>query len=530
MGISHGKNCAETVLGIEFGSTRIKAVLIDSGHNVLACGGYEWENRFINGIYTYSQEEVIKGLQTCYAGLKDDYFNRYGTALSSIDAIGISAMMHGYLVLDSRDKLLTPFRTWRNNNAEGAAAELTGLFNFNIPARWSIAHLYNAVRNNEEHIKNIAYQTTLGGYIHYLLTGQKVVGIGEASGMFPIDLRTKDFDREMISIFENIPAVNNEVISLRDIFPRVLQAGDYAGSLTDSGALLLDPSGDLQAGIPFCPPEGDAGTGTVATNSISPRTGNISAGTSIFGMIVLDKPLSKVYPEVDLITTPAGDLTAMVHCNNGTSDLNAWMDIFADAAQTNDRDELFGRLFSMAEKGDRDCGGVLVYNYVSGENITGIDKGRPIVVRTSESRFNLANFMRAHLYSIFATLKIGLDLLFDNEDVKLSFVYAHGGLFKTEGICQRILSAAIGAPVTIMENAGEGGAFGMAILAMYSRNKDTMTLQEYLEKRVFARVKGKTTEADKQELSDMNDYIAKYKKGLAVVKEAEKSIERSPKC
>ncbi|HHW90635.1 MAG TPA: ATPase [Clostridiales bacterium] len=511
----------QTALGIEFGSTRIKAVLIDKEHNILATGYFLWENKLDNGIWTYSLNDAIIGLQKCYQEIKDTIFRKYGIKLKVIGSIGISAMMHGYLVLDKDDNLLVPFRTWRNNIAKVAADELTSLFNYKIAARWSIAHLYHAIKNKEQHVKNIAYQTALEGYIHYLLTGEKVIGIGEASGMFRIDLNTKNYNQDMVCQFESLEAVKTSGLKINKIFPKALVAGEEAGKLTQKGAKIIDPSGDLQPGIPFCPPEGDAGTGMVSTNSVKPRTGNISAGTSIFGMIILEKELSKTYSEIDLVTTPSGELSAMAHCNNCSSEINAWMDLFGEIAQIKDKELLYQKMFSKSLEGETDCGGVLAYNYVSSENITGIKKGRPLLVRTPESNFTLANFMRSQLYAAFATLKIGLDLLIDNEQVKIDKIYAHGGLFKTEQVAQRYLSAAINTPVTVMKTANEGGAWGMAILAMYLlRKKDNQSLENYLENEVFGKVESVTLEPDLDDVRGFNQYIKRFKSGLPIVKKA----------
>lgn len=511
-----------TVLGVELGSTRIKAVLCNEAGKVLASGSYEWENKYINGLWTYSQEDILCGLQKAYKSLKTDVKEKYGEILTETGAMGISAMMHGYLVFDNNNNLLVPFRTWRNNNAEPASRYLTEKLNYNVPARWSISHLYQAIINGEEHIKDIAFQTTLAGYVHYQLTGEKVLGIDDASGVFPIDSNTKDYDEEKIKTFEGILQKRGVNIQLRKIFPKVLCAGECAGKLTKEGALLLDPEGDLQEGIALCPPEGDAATGMVATNSVKVRTGNVSAGTSIFGMVVMEKDLSAVHPEIDIVTTPTGDPVAMVHCNNCTSDVNAWMNIFSDFAQrlgvSVSQQELYKTLFESSLEGDADCGEVLSYNYVSGENITGVTEGRPLLVRKTESNFNLPNFMRSQLYATMATLKIGTDILL-SEDVKIDKIVGHGGLFKTDKVCQQYLADAICAPVTVMENAGEGGPWGMALLALYLKNGSGESLSDFIEQKIFQSAKSSVLSPSK-DVEGMQAYIEKYRAGIDIVKKA----------
>lgn len=512
-----------TVLGIEFGSTRIKAVLIDEQGIPLASGNHDWENHFENGIWTYSLAEVKAGLQSAYRALKAEVKEKYGVALTELGAIGISAMMHGYLVFDKDDELLVPFRTWRNNNAAEAAIKLTELFSYPIPARWSIAHLYQAMLNGEAHLPRIAFQTTLEGYVHYLLTGKKVIGIDEASGMFPIDLSAKTYDAGKAELFDAIVKERNLPWTLEEILPKVLLAGEDAGSLTEEGARLLDPEGDLRAGIPLCPPEGDAATGMVATNAVRVRTGNVSAGTSIFGMVVLEGELKRVHPEIDLVTTPVGDLVAMVHCNNCTSDINAWVDVFGEFAKklgvTLPKWKLYDTLYEASLEGEADCGGVLSYNYVSGENITGVEEGRPLLVRKTESKFSLANLMRAHLYSTMATLKLGLDILLKEEGVALDSVVGHGGLFKTEDVCQQYLANAIHAPVTVMQTAGEGGAWGMALLALYRICGAGLSLADFLEREIFSSRQGKVLYPN-GEAEGMEAFIAAYRDALPVVKKA----------
>ncbi|MDE7158873.1 MAG: FGGY-family carbohydrate kinase [Clostridiales bacterium] len=519
-----------TALGIEFGSTRIKAILVDENNVPIASGSHEWENRFENGLWTYSLEDIHGGLQSCYKSLAEDVKQKYGVVLTTIGAIGFSAMMHGYLVFDKDGKLLVPFRTWRNNNAADAADKLTEVFGYHIPARWSIAHLYQAILNNEPHVKDIAFQTTLEGYVHWLLTGKKVIGVGEASGMFPVDPKTKQYYGRMLKQFDELVAGKKLPFKVKDILPEILVAGEDAGRLTQEGAKLLDPTGNLKSGIPLCPPEGDAGTGMVATNSIKQRTGNVSAGTSVFAMIVLEKELSKAYPELDLVTTPVGDLVGMVHCNNCTSDLNAWVNMFGEFAKLAGVDipkwKLYDMLYFEAEKGDKDCGGLVSYNYVSNENITRVDEGRPLFVRTSEGKFNLANVMRAHLYSAFGALKVGCDIMLKEEGVKLDVITGHGGLFKTERVGQSFLAAALGVPVTVMKTAGEGGAWGMAVLAGYlltKRNKET--LEEYLAERVFKGQEGVTLAPDPADVAGFEEFTKRYVKGLPVVREAVHSIK-----
>lgn len=524
------------VLGIEFGSTRIKAVLVDEENKPVAAGSHEWENRFENGVWTYSLDDIWVGLKDCYASLKADVRAKYGVTLKNFAAIGFSAMMHGYMVFDEKGELLVPFRTWRNSITEEAADELTSLFNYNIPQRWSIAHLYQAMLNNEEHLPRIDYMTTLEGFIHWKLTGRRVIGVGEASGMFPIDTSTKNYNANMVGKFDSLIEERNAKGDrpelkwrLMDIMPEVLLAGEDAGVLTEEGAALLDADGDLCAGIPLCPPEGDAGTGMTATNSVAVRTGNVSAGTSVFAMIVMEKELSKVYPEIDLVTTPTGNLVSMVHCNNCTSDLNAWVNIFKEFEETLgipvDMNKLFSVLYNKALEGDADCGGLMSYGYISGENITHMDEGRPLFVRNTNSKFSLANFMRTHLYTSLGALKIGLDILLKEEGVKVDSITGHGGLFKTKGVGQRFLAAAMDAPITVMDTAGEGGAWGMALLASYMIHKgEGETLDDYLNNRVFAGQSGSTMEPDKNDVKGFDEFIERYKAGLAVERAAVESI------
>ena len=510
-----------TVLGIELGSTRIKAVLLNEKHIPVASGSHVWENRLENGVWTYSMDAIHSGLQACYADLKRDVKKKFGLTLTTVGAIGVSAMMHGYLPFDKDGRQLAEFRTWRNTMTGEAAEKLSDLFTFNIPQRWSIAHLYQAILNGEEHVKDIAQLTTLAGYIHYVLTGEKVMGVGEASGMFPIDSDTLDYDEAMVQKFD---AVHGQPWKLRDILPKVLNAGENGGMLTEAGARFLDPAGDLLPGIPVAPCEGDAGTGMVATDSVRVRTGNVSAGTSDFAMIVTDHALG-VHREIDMVTTPAGAPVAMVHCNNCTSDINAWVSLFGEFAELLgadvDKGKLFTLLFNKALEGDADCGGLLSYNYFSGEGVTDLNEGRPVFLRTPEAKFSLANFMRTHLLSALATLKIGLDILTGEENVQVDKLYGHGGFFKTPGVGQKLLSAAVNAPVSVMETAGEGGPYGMALLCAYMLWKDEgESLPDYLDNRVFNGAKSSTVMADKADIDGFNKFLAAYKAAFPVEKTA----------
>ncbi|WP_416148989.1 xylulokinase [Salipaludibacillus sp. HK11] len=519
----------KTVIGIELGSTRIKAVLIGEDNAPIASGSHDWENSFENNVWTYSVDDIWKGLQDSYQKLAKDVKEQYGVPLQSVGAIGFSAMMHGYLAFDKDGGLLVPFRTWRNNFTEQASNELTELFNYNIPQRWSIAHLYQAILNQEEHIASISCQTTLAGYIQWKLTGKKVLGVGEASGVFPIDLDTKSFNQTMIGQFNELIESKNLPWKLEDILPDVLVAGDNAGELTEEGAKLLDPTGELKAGIPLCPPEGDAGTGMVATNSVAKRTGNVSAGTSAFAMVVLEKDLSKVHPEIDLVTTPTGNLVAMAHSNNCSSDLNAWVGLFEEFSKSMgievDKDKLYETLFKQALQGDADAGGLLSYGYLSGEHMTHFEEGRPLFVRSSESNFNLANFMRVHLFTAFGAMKIGMDILMKEEKVKLDEVLGHGGIFKTEGVAQGILAGAFNVPVSVMETAGEGGAWGIALLGSYMINKtENETLDEYLNEKVFANQAVKTMDPDPKDVAGFEKFMESYKKGLSIERAAVENL------
>lgn len=515
----------KAVLGIEFGSTRIKAVLVDEAHTPIATGAHDWENQLADGIWTYSLDAVWEGLRDCYAKLAVDVKEQYGVSLKSLAAIGFSGMMHGYMAFDEAGELLVPFRTWRNTITGEAAAELTKEFSFNIPQRWSIAHLYQAVLNKEPHVGQIRFITTLAGYIHWKLTGEKVLGVGEASGMFPIDAATRNYNQKMIEQFDALSAVAAYPWKLEEILPKVLVAGESAGTLTEEGARLLDESGILSAGIPLAPPEGDAGTGMAATNSVAVRTGNVSAGTSVFAMVVLEEDLKAVHEELDLVTTPAGDTVAMVHCNNCTSDLNAWVNLFREFAENFgmqvDMDDLYGTLYRKALKGDKDCGGLMAYNYFSGEPVTGLNEGRPLFVRQPDAKLSLANFMRTHLYASLATLKIGCDILFKEEHVKVDTIYGHGGLFKTKGVGQGILAAAMDAPVAVMDTAGEGGPWGMALLASYMVNKaEGESLESYLSEKVFGGEKGSVMQPDADDVRGFDAYIEVYRRALAAERAA----------
>ena len=518
-------SAGQAVLGIELGSTRIKAVLIDVDKSPVASGSYDWENQYVDHIWTYDIGEVWKGLQGSYQDLVKNVREEYGVTITNLAAAGVSAMMHGYLAFDENDDLLVPFRTWRNTITGEASEKLSELFQYHIPQRWSIAHLYQAILNGEDHVDKVRFFTTLSGYIHWRLTGQKVIGSGDAAGMFPINIEAKDYDSRMLDQFDELVADKGFPWKIRDLLPKVLLAGEDAGSLTEEGAKLLDPSGNLASGIPMCPPEGDAGTGMTATNSVAVRTGNVSAGTSVFAMAVLEKDLTKPYEEIDLVTTPAGDLVAMVHCNNCTSDLNAWVGLFKEFAESFgidvDMNKLFGTLYNKALEGDPDCGGLLAYNYFSGEHITGFDEGRPLFVRSPESKFNLANFMRVHLYTSLGALKTGMDILLKKEDVRLDRMMGHGGLFKTRGVGQRILAGAIDTPVYVMETAGEGGAWGIALLADYLvRKEENESLTDYLNNKVFHDAEGTGMDPVAEDVEGYEKFMERYTKGLAIERAA----------
>lgn len=512
------------VLGIEFGSTRIKASLVDDKFEPIAAGDHAWENRLENGIWTYHYEDIISGLQDCYRSLKDDVSRKYGVTLKRVGCIGISGMMHGYIPLDEEQNPLTEFRTWRNTITGEAAMELTEAFDFNIPQRWSIAHLYQAVLNKESHLDNIYSLTTLAGYIHYRLTGRLVVGIGEGSGIFPIDTEKGTYDEQMMKKMNELCQKHMRQWDVEDMLPRLLPAGSKAGILTAEGAKLLDPDGDLEVGIPFAPPEGDAGTGMVATNSVRVRTGNVSAGTSDFAMVVVDRKL-EVHREIDMVTTPAGAPVAMVHCNNCTSDINAWVQLLAEfsglVGGETDMGKIFPLLFNKAMEGDKDCGGLLSFNYFSGEGVTNLDAGKPLFLRRPDAKFTLANFMRTHIMSALATLKLGLDILTKEEMVVIDKMYGHGGFFKTPGVGQSILAAAVDAPISVMETAGEGGPYGMALLSAYTIwGEEDETLEEFLEHKVFKDANSTTLTPDSEDVRGFNQFAEAYKEALAVEREA----------
>lgn len=518
-------SAGDTALGIEFGSTRIKAVLIGPDYTPLATGSHDWENQFVDRVWTYSTDAIWDGVRNCYAALAADVRRRYGVELTTIGSMGVSAMMHGYLAFDAADVLLVPFRTWRNTITAEASKQLTERFGYNIPQRWSIAHLYQAILNGEEHVARVAHLTTLAGYVHWKLTGERVLGVGDASGVFPIDLATGGYNPTMIAQFDELVAGHGFDWTLTDVLPEVLPAGTPAGRLTEAGARLLDPSGRLLPGMPLCPPEGDAGTGMVATNSVARRTGNVSAGTSIFAMIVLERELSRVHEELDLVTTPAGDLVAMVHCNNGASELNAWAGLFAEFATalgvSVEAGTVFETLFRAALEGEPDGGGLLAYNYLSGEHVIGLHEGRPLFARTPDGRFTLANFMRTHLFSALATLRIGMDVLLKTEGVGLDTMFAHGGLFKTKGVAQRFLAAAIEAPVSVGDIAGEGGAWGIAVLAGFlADRRPEETLSEFLDNRVFAGLSLERVDPDPTDVTGFAAFMERFTAGLPIERAA----------
>lgn len=510
-------------LGIEFGSTRIKAVLIDESFNVVASGSHTWENKFKNGYWTYDRKDIISGMQSAYRDLNNCIFDLTGEYIHEISSIGISAMMHGYLPFDDNDNQLCEFRTWRNVTTAQASEKLTELFGFNIPQRWSVAHFYQAVLNGEEHVKNISYLTTLAGYIHYLLSGEKVVGIGEASGMFPIDSKTKQYNSQMLSKFNSLDCIINLGYKLEDVLPKVLNAGDSAGFLTESGASLLDVSGNLKPGCIMCPPEGDAGTGMVATNSVLKTTGNVSAGTSIFSMIVLEHELSRVYEEIDMVTTPAGDPVAMVHCNNCCTDLDYWVKLFCQFSEISGmnlpKHKIYDLLYESALNADCDCSDLVTYNYFSGEPVAHLSDARPMVVRGRECNFNLSNFMRSLIYSTMATLKIGMEIL-EKENVNITKITGHGGLFKTEKVGQKLMAGALNTPVSVMETAGEGGAWGIAVLASYAKDSCSMTLDEFLEKKVFSDAKSTIEYPETCDVDGFNEYMKRFKNCIKLQNDA----------
>lgn len=515
----------KTALGIEFGSTRIKVVLIDKDHHPIASGSHDWENRLENNIWTYTLEDIWSGLQDSYQNLVNDVKEKYDITLTKVGSIGFSAMMHGYMAFNKDGELLVPFRTWRNTMTEEASEKLTEAFSYHIPQRWSIAHLYQAILKGEPHVKDIDYIATLEAYVHWKLTGKRVLGIGDVAGMFPVDSTTRDYNEKMVQQFDEQVASYGFPWKLRGILPKCLVAGQDAGCLTEEGAKLLDVTGRLKAGIPMCPPEGDAGTGMVATNSVAKRTGNVSAGTSVFASIVLEKELSAPYSEIDMVATPSGHPVAMAHSNNCTSDLNAWVNIFREFAEAMgmkaDMNKLFGTLYNKALEGDVDCGGLLSYCYFSGEHMTGFTEGRPLFVRSPESKFNLANFMRTNLYTCLGAMRVGLDILFKKEGVKVDRLLGHGGLFKTKGVGQQILADAVNAPVSVMETAGEGGAWGIAVLASYLVNKEeNETLEDFLDTKVFAGNQGSTLNPDPEGVEGFNMFMERYMKGLPIERAA----------
>ena len=519
----------KTSLGIEFGSTRIKAVLIDDAYHTIAAGDYEWASHLEDGLWSYTQEEIWKGLQTAYARMAGDVETAYGERLTHVGHIGFSAMMHGYLAFDEAGELLVPFRTWQNTNTSEAHEKLSELFQYNIPERWSIAHLYQAVLNNEEHIGKVDFFTTLAGYVHWKLTGKKVLGVGDASGMFPIDPTTHTYETEFIEKFNAIPEVAAQPWKLADLLPEPLVAGTPAGTLTEEGAKLLDPTGTLQPGITFAPPEGDAGTGMVATNSVRVRTGNVSAGTSIFAMVVLERKLERLHPEVDLVTTPAGDLAGMSHANNFTSDLNAWVGLFGQFAAAIgtpvDAGTLYGTLFraAIADDVDSNCGGLINYPFRSGEFLAGLPEGRPLFARGPEARMSLGNFMRAQLFSAFSPVKIGMDVMTKDEGVAVDSLVGHGGIFTTPKVAQKILAAAFDTPIKVMSTAAEGGAWGMAVLADYLWHAD-QPLDEFLDARVFADAASTTENPDEGDVAGFEEFFDRFRKGLPIEHVAIESI------
>lgn len=506
----------KTSLGIELGSTRIKAVLIDENHAPAASGSYDWENKLENGYWTYSLDDIHNGVRSCFTSLAEDVKNKHGIMLTHVGAMGISAMMHGYMAFDENDKLLVPFRTWRNTTTKQAAEELSDALGFNIPQRWSIAHLYQAVLNGEPHVPQIAHITTLAGYINYLLTGERTVGIGEASGIFPVS-RT-DYNAEMLKTAEEKLSSHGFDKKLAEVLPPVKIAGEKGAFLTESGAKFLDPTGTFKAGVPVCPPEGDAGTGMVAANAVRSGTGNVSAGTSVFSMLVLEKDLKKAYPEIDMVTTPDGAPAAMVHCNNCCSELDAWVKLFGEFAELTgnklDKSALYETLYKNAMTGDADCGGVTAFNYLSGEPVTGADDGRPMYFRQPNGSMDLANFFRAQLYSAFASLKIGMDILFEKENAEAQQFTGHGGIFKVKGAAQQVLADALNTPVSVMTTAGEGGAWGMALLASYMMNGGGKTLPDWLDSEVFAGMEKLTLTPNEDGTNGFNEFIKRYKAAL----------------
>lgn len=514
-----------TILGIELGSTRIKAVLINSENQPIAQGAHDWENTLLDGIWTYSLDDVWKGIQACFASLQANIQKTYAVKLTRTKALGFSAMMHGYLPFDAQGNQLVAFRTWRNTMTARSAEELSSLFDYPVPERWSISHLYQAILNKEEHVKEIGFLTTLAGYVHWKLTGNKVLGIGEASGMFPIDIKTGQYDKRMLRKFADLTKKQQFPWQLDEILPAILTAGDAAGTLSEDGARLIDPFGNLEAGIPLCPPEGDAGTGMIATNSIAKRTGNVSAGTSVFAMIVLEKELSKSYNKfIDLVTTPDGSLVAMSHGNNCTGEYDNWMRLFSEVLTTAgfsiSKGELYDKLLYKALEGDKDCGGLLPYNYISGETMTELYEGRPLFVRETKNTFNLANFMRSQLFTALGVLRIGMDILFEQEHVAIDSITGHGGFFKTAEVGQKMMASALHTPISVLKTAGEGGAWGIALLASYLVHKQNRSLADFLASDVFATAEVSTIEATKEDIEGFNNFLERYKRGLAVERAA----------
>ena len=517
----------KTSLGIELGSTRIKAILVgESPNEIVGSGSFEWENTIVDGLWSYSLEEVWTGIQEAFQDLQRDLEKSHGVRIRKLSSIGISAMMHGYLAFDENDELLVPFRTWRNTNTQAASDQLTELFGMNIPLRWSIAHLQQVIIDKDPHVSKIDFLTTLAGYVHHKLTGEKVLGIGDASGMFPIDPTTKNYDQQKVEQFRQIESSSDLSKDLLGILPKVMLAGENAGELTEAGAKLLDPTGELSAGALLCPPEGDAGTGMVVTNAIAPSTGNISVGTSIFAMVVMEKPLSEIHHEIDVVATPVGDSVAMVHCNNGASELAAWVSIFDEFAKLSNSqlstDQVYQLLLKQALDGESDAGGLLAYNYLAGEPISGLAHGRPTTIRTPESNFSLANFMRSQVLGVFATLSMGMQVL-ASEQVRISQMNAHGGIFRTSGVAQQLLSAAIDAPISVASGASEGGAWGMATLAAFAKSEHS-DLSEYLGERVFAEAETVTIKASHEEVKGFEQYLGRYKAGLAAVQKASEDV------
>jgi len=516
------------LLGIELGSSRIKAALVAPDGSPLASGSYGWENHLHDGIWTYALDEVWKGVAGCFASLAEEVRARYAVELRRVAAMGVSGMMHGYIALDRDGQLLVPFRTWRNNITGQACAELTRLFDFAIPQRWSIAHLYQSILEGQPHVPRVASLFTLAGYVHWRLTGERVMGVGEASGMFPIDPDSRNWDGRMAARFDELVASRGFRWKLLDLLPRVLVAGQPAGRLTAEGAKLLDPTGQLPAGIPCCPPEGDAGTGMVATNAVRPRSGNVSAGTSVFAMIVLERKLARVHEEIDIVQTPDGKLVAMAHSNNGSSDFDAWIHLLGQAARAlgaeSRPEELYARLTPLALEADPDAGGLLAINYVSGEHVTHFTEGRPLLARRPDSAFTIQNFVRALLFSSLCAMRTGMDILTEEEGVVIDEIRGHGGFFKVGDTGQRMMAAALDTPVSLPATAGEGGAWGMALLAAYLDRADAaQSLPDFLDERIAASI-GKPVRAEPRDVEGFDAFFERHRKGLAVEAEAVKAL------